>query len=151
LTEPVRPFHLAFAVHNLAATRAFYGDVLGCAMGRSAETWQDFDLFGHQLSAHLDGSREVGDGSGAVDGRAVPVPHFGVVLDMEAWEALAARLRAHAVPFVVEPEIRFRGKPGEQGTFFVCDPSGNALEFKGVRRLEDVFATDAPAAVSPGP
>lgn len=147
MTEAARPFHLAFAVDDLEATRAFYGDVLGCAMGRSAETWQDFDLFGHQLSAHVV-ARDAGAAAGAVDGRDVPIPHFGVVLDMAAWTSLTQRLRDRGVAFVVEPEIRFRDRPGEQGTFFIRDPSGNALEFKGVQDLGEVFATDMSAGAT---
>lgn len=134
------PFHLAFAVADLAATRAFYGDTLGCRMGRSAATWQDFDFFGHQLSAHLAPGGAQADGS--VDGRQVPVPHFGVVLEMPQWSALAERVRARGLAFLIEPEIRFRDRPGEQGTFFVRDPAGNTLEFKGVQSLAKVFETD---------
>jgi extradiol dioxygenase family protein/succinate dehydrogenase flavin-adding protein (antitoxin of CptAB toxin-antitoxin module) len=133
------PFHLAFGVRDLAATREFYGEVLGCAMGRSAPTWQDFDFFGHQLSAHL--AQAPTAGAGAVDGRAVPIPHFGAVLDLAAWNALADRLRGLGTAFLIEPELRFAGEPGEQGTFFVSDPSGNTLEFKGFRSMDGVFAT----------
>jgi len=143
------PFHLAFPVRDLAATRAFYGDLLGCAMGRSAPTWQDFDFFGHQLSAHL--SAAAVTGSGTVDGRDVPIPHFGVVLDMAAWAALAERLRALGAGFLIEPVLRFAGEPGEQGTFFLSDPSCNTLEFKGFRSMDGIFATVAGAesAVTP--
>ena len=134
-----RPFHLAFAVSDLDATRAFYGERLGCVMGRSAPTWQDFDFFGHQLSAHLAAAGD--DGSGEVDGLAVPIPHFGVVLGIDEWSALAERLRGSGTGFLVEPQIRFAGAPGEQGTFFLRDPSGNTLEFKGFRDMAAVFAT----------
>ncbi len=132
-----RPFHLAFAVHDLDSTRSFYGGLLGCAMGRDAPTWQDFDFFGHQLSAHVAAAAE--SASGQVDGTAVPIPHFGAVLDMEAWAALADRLRDRGTKFLIEPQIRFAGAPGEQGTFFVQDPSGNTLEFKGFRDQGAVF------------
>ncbi len=131
-------FHLAFLVRDLDETRAFYGDLLGCRMGRSAPTWQDFDLFGHQMSAHL--GAPPASGGGAVDGKTVPVPHFGAVLPWDAWRALADRLEAAGTPFLLAPEIRFAGQPGEQGTFFVRDPSGNALEFKGFRDFDGLFA-----------
>ncbi len=131
------PFHLAFLVADLDATRVFYGDVLGCPMGRAAPTWQDFDFFGHQMSAHL-GARAP-EGGGSVDGKTVPVPHFGAVLDLAAWDAMAARVRAAGLPFLVEPQTRFAGEPGEQRTFFITDPAGNAIEFKGFRDLTAVF------------
>ena len=127
--NPAPPFHLAFPVRDLASTRAFYGRTLGCTEGRSAERWVDFDFFGHQISAHLsDASTSVP--TNEVDEDDVPVRHFGVVLSMERWEALAERLREQRVSFLIEPRIRFRGEAGEQATFFVRDPSGNALEFK---------------------
>ena len=137
----MRPFHLAIAVDDLAAARAFYGGVLGCPEGRSAQTWVDFDLMGHQLVAHLAPRRSTPDAAtNAVDGDDVPVPHFGVVLTFEAWEALAARLRAAGVAFGIEPHVRFKGEPGEQATMFFRDPAGNALEFKAFRDLEKLFA-----------
>ncbi len=123
------PFHLAIPVDDLVAARAFYGGVLGCAEGRSAEHWVDFDLFGHQLVAHL----APGAGQRAtnpVDGDAVPVPHFGVVLDPPTFDELATRLRTAEMRFVIEPHTRFAGQPGEQSTMFLLDPAGNALEFK---------------------
>lgn len=132
----LRPFHLAFAVHDLAAARAFYGGTLGCPEGRSADTWVDFDLFGHQIVAHLDPAAEPLAVSNDVDGHDVPVPHFGVVLTMADWRALADRVAAAGVPFGLAPHIRFAGRPGEQATMFFRDPSGNALEFKA-------FADDA--------
>lgn len=132
----LRPFHLAFPVHDLAAARAFYGGVLGCPEGRSSQTWIDFDLFGHQIVAHLDPEAKPVAVANAVDGHAVPVPHFGVVLTMADWEALAARVEAAGITFGIAPHIRFQGQPGEQATMFFCDPSGNALEFKA-------FADDA--------
>lgn len=134
------PFHLAFPVRDLDETRRFYGDVLGCAIGRSSDTWVDFDLFGHQMSAHL-ARREPGRAAGSVDGETVPIPHFGAVLGMPDWEALAARLEARDdIDWILRPMVRFKGEPGEQATLFVRDPSGNALEFKGFRSMEAVFA-----------
>ena len=133
-------FHLAFPVRDLEATRAFYGGVLGAAEGRSAPRWVDFSLWGHQLSAHLV-ERPAAPATNGVDGDAVPVPHFGCILPWEAWEALAVRLEAKGVPFRIAPRVRFQGEAGEQGTFFVDDPSGNALEFKAFRHDDGVFAT----------
>lgn len=126
------PFHLAIPVHDLAAARAFYGGVLGCPQGRSSQRWVDFDLYGHQLVCHLVEGAPPADASGhnPVDGHEVPVPHFGVVLDLPEWNALADRLRAAGLRFVIEPHVRFVGQPGEQATMFLLDPSGNALEFK---------------------
>jgi extradiol dioxygenase family protein len=125
------PFHLAIPVHDIATARAFYGGLLGCPEGRSAERWVDFDLYGHQLVVHrVDGTAPRGAGGNAVDGHEVPVPHFGVVLEMDDWHALADRLRGAGVDFVIEPHVRFAGQPGEQATLFLLDPSGNALEFK---------------------
>jgi extradiol dioxygenase family protein len=140
---PITPFHLAFPVRDLAETRAFFGDVLGCGIGRSSDTWVDFDLFGHQMSAHLR-TIAAAPGSGSVDGHAVPIPHFGVVLTMEDWQSLADRLQERSdIDWVLEPQVRFAGEPGEQATLFIRDPSGNALEFKGFRSLDAVFATTA--------
>jgi len=133
------PFHLAFGVHDLAAARAFYGDVLGCPEGRSSAHWVDFDLRGHQIVAHLTGEGPQGGAASGVDGDAVPVPHFGLVLAWDDWEALAERLRTTGCSFVIEPRVRFVGQPGEQATLFVRDPSGNALEFKAFRRAESLF------------
>ena len=131
----MRPFHLAFAVHDLDAARAFYGGVLGCPEGRSSDRRIDFDLYGHQIVTHL--SPGAGDTlSNPVDGHDVPVPHFGVVLTMDQWRALAARLEDARVEFGIAPYVRFEGQVGEQATMFFRDPSGNALEFKG-------FADDA--------
>ncbi|HEX8572779.1 MAG TPA: VOC family protein [Allosphingosinicella sp.] len=134
------PFHLAFPVHDLDAARAFYGGLLGCPEGRSAPEWIDFDFFGHQIVAHLDPSMEPRQAHNAVDGHDVPVPHFGAVLDMAAWEALAERLREAGTGFVIEPTVRFRGLPGEQATMFFLDPSGNALEIKAMKTPGDLFA-----------
>ncbi len=138
----LRPFHLAFPVHDLAAARAFYGGVLGCAEGRSSDHWIDFDLQGHQIVAHLDPAARAVAVENAVDGHAVPVPHFGVVLTMSDWEALAARVAAAGITFGIEPYVRFRGQPGEQATMFFYDPSGNALEFKAFGDDSMIFAND---------
>jgi extradiol dioxygenase family protein len=135
------PFHLAIPVHDLAAARAFYGGLFGCPEGRSAPTWVDFDLFGHQLVAHLDASaRPHVSASNDVDGHDVPVPHFGVVLEWDTWHRLTARLRGAGVRFVIEPHVRFAGAVGEQATFFLYDPSGNAVEFKAFQDPGQLFA-----------
>lgn len=137
----LRPFHLAFPVHDLAAARAFYGGTLGCPEGRSSDSWVDFDLFGHQIVAHLDPAAKSVAVSNPVDGHDVPVPHFGVVLTMGAWRALADRVKAAGITFGIEPHIRFVGQPGEQATMFFFDPSGNALEFKAFADDAQLFAT----------
>lgn len=134
------PFHLAFPVDDLAAARAFYGGLLGCPEGRSAPEWIDFDLFGHQIVAHLASGRVRARGGNAVDGHDVPVPHFGVVLAMGQWKALAARLQDAGVDFVIAPTVRFEGQPGEQATMFFHDPAGNALEFKAMANPANLFA-----------
>lgn len=137
------PFHLAIPVHDLVSARHFYGELFGCPEGRSAPEWVDFDFFGHQLVAHVDPTRRAFEApahTNAVDGHDVPVPHFGVVLGWDDWHALAARLRAAGVRFVIEPYIRFAGQVGEQATFFLYDPSGNALEFKSFRDPSRLFA-----------
>jgi extradiol dioxygenase family protein len=133
------PFHLAIAVHDLDAARGFYGELFGCPEGRSSAAWVDFDFFGHQLVAHLDPGRQPLHYN-EVDGKDVPVPHFGVVLSWEAWHSLAARLREARVQFEIEPGVRFRGEVGEQATLFLFDPSGNALEFKAFRDPAKLFA-----------
>jgi extradiol dioxygenase family protein len=133
------PFHLAFPVHDLEAARAFYGGLLGCPEGRSAEGWVDFDFFGHQIVAHLDPAIRPRGHSSPVDGHDVPVPHFGAVLDMAAWRSLAERLEQAGTDFVIAPGIRFEGEPGEQATMFFLDPSGNALELKAMRDPEALF------------
>ena len=135
-----QPFHLAFPVHDLQEARAFYGGLLGCAEGRSSREWVDFDLFGHQVVAHLAPSECGHRSTNAVDGDDVPVRHFGVVLGMAQWEEMAARLRAAGVRFVIEPHVRFRGEVGEQATMFFLDPSGNALEFKAFADPSRLFA-----------
>ena len=140
-TTPYPRFHLAFPVTDLAQARRFYGDFLGCAEGRSSEDWVDFDFYGHQIVAHKVGAAEMTDATSLVDGKQVPVRHFGVVLDLPAWEALAAKFRAAGVAFVIEPYVRFRGEPGEQATMFFLDPFGNALEFKAFADMDRLFAT----------
>ena len=134
------PFHLAFAVSSLASARAFYGGLLGCPEGRSSDDWVDFDFHGHQIVAHL-APEELRDAvAHDVDGDAVPVRHFGLVLAMDDWHALAERLRAAGTRFVIEPHVRFRGQPGEQATMFLRDPCGNALEFKAFADRARLFA-----------
>ena len=138
----LRPFHLAFPVHDIAAARRFYGEVMGCREGRSAEDWVDFDFYGHQIVAHVAPAAVAsrGEDRNAVDGESVPVPHFGVVLSMDDWQALADRLTDAGLQFVIEPTIRFKGQPGEQATMFFRDPSGNALEFKAFADDAMIFA-----------
>jgi extradiol dioxygenase family protein len=136
----VRPFHLAFPVHDLGVARAFYGGLLQCPQGRSSAQWVDFDLYGHQIVAHLAPEQARHLHTNAVDGDDVPVPHFGVVLSMQEWEVLAQRLRGQ-IEFVVQPHIRFKGEVGEQATMFFLDPSGNALEFKAFADPSRLFAT----------
>ncbi len=145
---PLSPFHLAFPVHDLAAARVFYGGLLGCPEGRSSDAWVDFDFRGHQIVAHLapDLCRDAGPATGSegqssqVDGKAVPVRHFGLVLPMEEWQALAERLDGE-VDFIIAPYIRFKGEPGEQATMFFTDPSGNAMEIKAFADIGQLFAT----------
>jgi extradiol dioxygenase family protein len=134
------PFHLAFPVHDLAAARAFYGELLGCPEGRSAAEWVDFDFYGHQIVAHFVPDARARAASNPVDGHDVPVPHFGLVLNMADWEALAARLQAADVDFAVPPTVRFKGLAGEQATMFFRDPSGNALEIKAMADPATLFA-----------
>lgn len=136
------PFHLAFPVHNLDTARHFYGTVLGCSEGRSSKQWIDFDLFGHQIVAHLrEGALALPPlASNPVDGHSVPIPHFGVVLPMSTWQKLAEQLRAAGTHFIIEPYIRFKGEVGEQATMFFLDPSGNALEFKAFADIGQIFA-----------
>lgn len=133
------PFHLAIHVHDLDAARRFYGDVLGCAEGRSATTWVDFSFFGHQLSLHL-GAPFANAATGRVGEKLVPMPHFGVVLPLANWRALAERLRTAGTKFELDPSVRFQGEPGEQWTMFFRDPSGNPIEIKGFPSLDGVFA-----------
>ena len=134
------PFHLAFPVDDLGAARRFYGELLGCPEGRSAEHWVDFDLHGHQIVAHLSKDAPRRRTTNPVDGEDVPVPHFGLVLELGEWKALADRLQGAGIEFVIEPTVRFAGQPGEQATMFLLDPAGNALEFKAFADDAQVFA-----------
>ena len=136
------PFHLAFPVHDLAAARSFYGEILGCAEGRSSDRWIDFDFFGHQIVAHLDEKSGEPKASNPVDGHDVPVPHFGAVLDWESFAALRSRLEDAEIDWVIAPYLRFEGLAGEQMTMFFLDPSNNALEFKAFRNRDQLFAKD---------
>jgi len=136
------PFHLAFPVDDLAGARGFYGGLLGCREGRSAAEWVDFDLYGHQIVAHLAPETVRRRATNPVDGEDVPVPHFGLVLPMDEWNALAGRLERAGVEFVIPPTVRFAGQPGEQATMFLLDPAGNALEFKAMASPDKLFAKD---------
>jgi extradiol dioxygenase family protein len=133
-------FHLAFPVHDLALARHFYGTVLGCPEGRSASDWVDFDLFGHQIVAHLAPDECHSAGTNPVDGDLVPVRHFGLILNMDDWRQLADHLSRQSITFLIKPHVRFAGETGEQATFFVHDPSGNALEFKAFADIGQLFA-----------
>ena len=136
----ISPFHLAFPVHDLALARRFYGETLGCPEGRSSDEWVDFNFYGHQIVAHLAPGETGTAQRNAVDGHGVPVRHFGIVLPMADWEAMAGRLKAQGLAFVIEPYIRFKGEPGEQATMFFLDPSGNALEVKAFADIGRLFA-----------
>jgi uncharacterized protein len=136
------PFHLAFPVDNLDAARRFYGELVGCPEGRSAEHWVDFDLHGHQIVAHLAPEQVRKRSTNLVDGENVPVPHFGLVLPMAEWKRLARRLQNAGADFVIAPTIRFEGQPGEQATMFLLDPAGNALEFKAMADPANLFAKE---------
>ena len=138
--QDVSPFHIAFPVDDLEAARAFYGGVLGCPEGRSSQQWIDFNLYGHQIVAHLKDGHVSSNHSNPVDGHDVPVPHFGVVLPWATWELLAERLKEKQIDFVIEPYVRFQGEVGEQATMFFLDPSGNALEFKAFDDISQLFA-----------
>lgn len=136
----IQPFHLAFPVRDIPEARAFYGGSLGLSEGRSSEEWIDFDMYGHQVVTHLDRNLTTSTHHNEVDGHAVPVPHFGVILTMDDWRALRDRLVAQKVEFKIEPYIRFEGQVGEQATMFFLDPSGNALEFKAFADMSQLFA-----------
>ena len=138
----LQPFHLAFPVQDLAETRAFYEGLLGCKIGRTSDRWMDFDFWGHQLTAHLAESGDSEAPTNHVDGKDVPVKHFGAILGMEDWQALADKLKDNGINFIVEPYVRFKGEPGEQATMFFLDPSGNAIEFKAFREQSMIFATE---------
>ncbi len=135
----IPPFHVAVPVHDLALCRAFYTQTLGCSEGRSSDKWVDLNLYGHQFVIHYTGKKSNNDFN-PVDGHDVPVPHYGVVLSWEQWEALADSLKRKKVEFVIEPYVRFKGEVGEQATMFFFDPSGNALEFKAFKNIESLFA-----------
>ena len=140
-TAPLPPFHLAIPVHDIDAARRFYGGVLGFGRGRSAERWTDWNVDGHQVVTHqVDNHVNAVAGTNSVDGHDVPVPHFGLVLSVERFRELAARLTDVGTDFVIEPYVRFQGEPGEQWTMFFLDPSGNALEFKAFHDLSQLFA-----------
>lgn len=139
--EKIQPFHLAIPVSDLEEARIFYRDVLGCREGRSSDHWVDFDFFGHQLVIHYKGkSTEDNTASNPVDGKDVPIPHFGVVLEWSTFQRFSDELENKQISFVIEPYIRFEGKPGEQATMFFRDPSGNALEFKAFKNIDQLFA-----------
>lgn len=133
-------FHLAFPVRDLSEARAFYGTLLGCPEGRSSDDWVDFDFFGHQIVTHLSANAVIDKAHNEVDGEQVPVRHFGVILSLAQWHNLVDRLRESKVEFLIAPDIRFAGMPGEQATFFIRDPSGNALEFKAFDDDNRIFA-----------
>ncbi|MEQ8239043.1 MAG: VOC family protein [Cyclobacteriaceae bacterium] len=135
----LRPFHLAIPVTDITKNRAFYGTTLGFEEGRSSDKWVDFNFYGHQLVIHVSENTKKSTFN-PVDGQQVPVPHFGVVLEMEDWKALANRIKESDIQFIIEPYIRFEGEPGEQATMFFLDPSGNALEFKAFENLDSLFA-----------
>lgn len=135
----LRPFHLAIPVNNIESNRIFYRNILGCIEGRSSDHWVDFNFFGHQLVIHLKEKSEK-TSSNPVDGKEVPIPHFGVILDMETFEIFAEDLKKKGIPFIIEPYTRFKDEVGEQATMFFKDPSGNALEFKAFRNLDHLFA-----------
>jgi extradiol dioxygenase family protein len=142
IMKKITPFHVAVPVYDLQEARTFYRDVLGCEEGRSSDAWVDFSLYGHQFVIHLKPRPQQDPGlhSNPVDGHDVPVPHYGVVLDWDEWHSLERKLKERAIPFVIEPYIRFKGLPGEQATMFFLDPSGNALEFKAFQDINQLFA-----------
>lgn len=142
MNTDIAPFHLAFPVSDLEQTRTFYTKILGCSTGRSSDSWIDFNLYGHQVVAHLSPQEAKESAMNAVDGHGVPVRHFGVILEMSEWEELAENLRSHNIEFIIEPYVRFKGEAGEQATMFFMDPSGNALEFKAFANKDQIFATD---------
>lgn len=138
----LRPFHLAFPVDNLDTARSFYGDIMGCSEGRSSDHWIDFNFYGHQIVTHLVEQKSSPVAASEVDTKTVPIPHFGVILSPDDWQALADTLRAAQVEFVIEPYTRFKGEVGEQSTMFLLDPAGNALEFKAFGDDAQIFAQD---------
>ncbi len=136
----LQPFHLAIPINNLEINRTFYRDTLGCKEGRSSDHWVDLDFFGHQLVLHVQESQQQAGKGNPVDGKDVPIPHFGVVLEWGTFQQFSEELRKKNVEFVIEPYIRFQGKTGEQATMFFKDPSGNALEFKAFKNIDQLFA-----------
>lgn len=136
----MQPFHLAFPVTDLEKTYDFYHKLLGCKIGRTSDRWIDFDFWGNQITAHLVNANDMATPTNHVDGKNVPVKHFGAILEMEEWEALAEKLRKNGTVFVIEPYVRFKGETGEQATMFFLDPSGNAIEFKSFRDFDQIFA-----------
>ncbi|MDH5399661.1 MAG: VOC family protein [Cyclobacteriaceae bacterium] len=136
----MNPFHIAFPVNDLAAAHTFYINVLGCSTGRTSDHWIDFNLYGHQVVAHLAPEEVQASVTNAVDGHSVPVRHFGVVLPWNEWQQLAEKLKGLNIDFIIEPYIRFEGEVGEQATLFIADPSGNALEFKSFKNMDQLFA-----------
>lgn len=140
MEKTIYPFHLAIPVDDLAKARHFYRDTLQCPEGRTSELWTDYDLYGHQLVIHYQDNSDSKGHSNPVDGHDVPIPHFGVVLPWDEWEALAKRIKGAGIQFMIEPYIRFEGLAGEQATMFFKDPCGNALEFKAFKHIEQLFA-----------
>ena len=141
MKSSIRPFHLAIPVNDIQTNRKFYRDILGCSEGRSSDHWVDFNFFGHQLVIHLkEKEASVNNDLNPVDGKEVPVPHFGVVLDMDTFHLLSEKIKNHNIPFIMEPYVRFEGEVGEQATMFFNDPSGNALEFKAFKNIDQLFA-----------
>lgn len=136
----MQPFHLAFPVTDLEKTRSFYADLLGCGVGRTSDRWIDFDFWGNQITAHLVDEQSNDAPTNHVDGKNVPVKHFGAILQMEEWERLAEKLKANNTEFIIEPYVRFKGEAGEQATMFFYDPSGNAIEFKSFKDFKQIFA-----------
>ena len=134
------PFHLAFPVKSLGVTKMFYNEVLGCKIGRSTEYWMDFDFFGHQISAHVTKNSILEHDTTEVEGKVVPLRHFGVVLALEDWKRLAEKLKVAGIEFVIQPQVRYEGEIGEQHIMFIYDPSGNALEFKAFTKPEEMFS-----------
>ncbi|NJL76108.1 MAG: glyoxalase [Saprospiraceae bacterium] len=137
----VAPFHLAFPVKDLESTRTFYEGLLGCGVGRTSDRWIDFNFWGSQITAHLVDESETEAVTNPVDGKNIPVKHFGAILAWEEWEALGEKLKQSGISFIVEPYVRFQGEVGEQGTMFFLDPSGNAIEFKSFQDFSQIFAT----------
>jgi len=140
MSETIHPFHLAFPVSDLKKTHKFYTEILGCSTGRSTDHWIDFNFWGHQVVAHLCADEAGESAQSAVDGKGVPVRHFGVILEMDEWETLAEKIKSAGIDFIIDPYVRFKGESGEQATMFFLDPSGNALEFKAFGDKSQIFA-----------